>query len=171
NIARTEIEPRNADMTAFLYRLFQRDFTGRRLCVFLNHNGVRTLRHHAAGEDANGFTVSDLSPIWIACGRSANDTKRRRFLCVLSPHRVTVHRRNREGRLRKFRANVPGKHAAVSFRDSNAFAFHGLESGDDTRACLLDGDHFSNISSTRTFATRASLVAASLGSLPDLPVR
>jgi hypothetical protein len=123
SFAGPEIESLNSDMPAGSARLLDFDAITVTFGVFLNNDGVRALRHYAAGKDARRFAALKLPRERPAGGNLADDLQlHRRVGCVGGAYGVAVHGGNIRRRLRAPRRKRIGKDAALGIAKRDLFS-------------------------------------------------
>ena len=112
------------------------------LRVLLNDDRVGARRHWRAGEDAGGFAGADM-PAKPGPGRHFGDDPQfdRDRGQILGAHRVAVHRRYRERRLRPAGSQILGQNAADRIDDRDLLERQLFERREQARQRLFNGDH------------------------------
>ena len=142
HVALGEIEPFAAHVAAARGAFEHPDPVAVALRVLLDDDRVGARRHRRAGEDAGGFAGADMSAK-PGPGRHLGDDAQldRDRGQILGAHRVAVHRRYREGRLRPAGGHILGQNAAEGVGDRDLLERQLFERREQTRQRFFDGDH------------------------------
>ena len=87
--------------------------------ILLDEDRVGAVRHRRAGEDAHRLAFADRAVERRAGRRFADHRKLRADGEIAGAHRIAVHRRSREGRLRAQRLHRLGQHAVGGIGERN----------------------------------------------------
>ena len=140
--------------------------------IFLQNDGIGALRNDTAGEDAHRLPRVNGAAERMTGRRTADHAQTRRHHGRIGgAQRVTVHCRNREGRLVEAGNRIVRQNAVERSGERDAFGLGRRNRSDDPGHRFVDGNHRRNRSSTRAWAARASRSAISGASPRERPVR
>ena len=140
NVALGKILTARPDMTA-RGGLGHGDDPVGRYRVLLNDDGIRAFRHRRAGKDPHRFAGTNLTAEAGSRRSLANHREaRRQCRHIRGAHRIAIHGRGVEGRLRQARGEILGEHAAERVRERHAFGFERIEPVRDAGESFSDGE-------------------------------